>query len=382
MTKIEKKNWVSKFNLLGEVRLNDNTFQIDNVSTNSNWQYSRMNLCVKCGDESGNIYVEMMGGFDNKSSSVIYAHGKTDDGRDDFTQRMQVAWEDRNNPDTLEQIGELCFIQIGLEKTESGKVFYNKFLSEYDAITYLKETLHDGDKVYVSGNLKYSIYDGVTQVRKNVTRITIYTPKEGGTEFKPYAKFTQSILIDKNSSSLKDIDKEKGTMYIHSKVLDYLKELNGVQIKGQYPYSVDFEFKLDLNNKNLCEAIYKKLFDVKKDWTQITFDGKFIESGSTTTVTIDDVTDDIKELIEAGIYTEEEVLETVAVNGNRERRMVLLKPIITFIGEDDNKVPMVAKFENRYTDEDLIVDVGVSSSDFDNAIDISGDDDMDWLNKL
>ena len=51
MTKIEKKNWVSKFNLLGEVRLNDNTFQIDNVSTNSNWQYSRMNLCVKCGDE-------------------------------------------------------------------------------------------------------------------------------------------------------------------------------------------------------------------------------------------------------------------------------------------------------------------------------------------
>ena len=97
---------------------------------------------------------------------------------------------------------------------------------------------------------------------------------------------------------------------------------------------------------------------------------------------MDDVTDDIKELIEAGIYTEEEVLKTVAVNGNRERRMVLLKPIITFIGEDDNKVPMVAKFENRYTDEDLIVDVGVSSSDFDNAIDISGDDDMDWLNKL
>ena len=91
MNKIKKENWVSKFNLLGEVHLNDNTFQMNKVS-DSGWKYSRMNLCIKCGSTSGNIYTEMMGGFNSDGSSVIYAHGKTDDGRDDFSQKVEVPW--------------------------------------------------------------------------------------------------------------------------------------------------------------------------------------------------------------------------------------------------------------------------------------------------
>ena len=75
MNKIKKENWVSKFNLLGEVHLNDNTFQMNKVSA-SGWKYSRINLCIKCGSTSGNIYTEMMGGFNSDGSSVIYAHGR------------------------------------------------------------------------------------------------------------------------------------------------------------------------------------------------------------------------------------------------------------------------------------------------------------------
>ena len=378
MNKIEKKNWVSKFNLLGTVHLSDGSFQIDKTSTSSSWQYNRMNLCVNCGNESGNIYVNMMGGFDNKKSSVIYAHGKTNDGRDDFENRIQVDWDDRNNSDVLDNIGDLCFVQIGLKRTESGKVLYEKFLSEYDAIEYLNRNLHESDQIYVSGNLKYSLYDGNVQIQKNVTRITIYTPKEN-VEFVPYAKFTQSILINKDSASFKNVDKDKGVMYVNAKVLDYIKELNGVEIRGQYPYPVEFEFKLNLANQKQCELIYKKLFSVKKGYTQITFEGVFIESGATTTATMDDVTDDIKELIAMGLYTEEEVLSTVATNGSREKRMVLLKPFITFLGDDENKVPMVSKFEERYTEEDLIIDTGVSANDFENAVPIGSDDDTDWL---
>ena len=95
---------------------------------------------------------------------------------------------------------------------------------------------------------------------------------------------------------------------------------------------------------------------------------------------MDDVSDDIKELIKAGIYTEEEVLRSVVGNGNRERKMVLLKPIIITLGNDDNKISTVAKFENRYSDEDLEIDLGVSEADFDNATPIEDGDEMDWLN--
>ena len=34
-------------------------------------------------------------------------------------------------------------------------------------------------------------------------------------------------------------------MYIDAKVLDYVKEINGVEIKGQYPYNVQFEYVSD-----------------------------------------------------------------------------------------------------------------------------------------
>lgn len=379
MNKIKKENWVSKFNLLGEVHLNDNTFQMNKVS-DSGWKYSRMNLCIKCGSTSGNIYTEMMGGFNSDGSSVIYAHGKTDDGRDDFSQKVEVPWENREDAATLESIGDMCFIQIGLEKTESGKVFYQKFLSEYDAIAYLNDHLHDGDKVYVSGTLKYSVYNGTTQVKKAINKITIYTPRSDDEEFKPYARFTQSVLLNNCSASLKEVNKESGTMPVNARVLDYVKEIDGVLIKGQYPFSMSFEYKLDLTNETLCKAIYKKLFEVKSGWTQITFNGEFVESGAAVNVTLDDVSDDIKELIKAGIYTEEEVLRSVVGNGNRERKMVLLKPIIITLGNDDNKISTVAKFENRYSDEDLEIDLGVSESDFDNATPIEDGDEMDWLN--
>ena len=117
------------------------------------------------------------------------------------------------------------------------------------------------------------------------------------------------------------------------------------------PFSMSFEYKLDLTNETLCRTIYKKLFEVKSGWTQITFNGEFVESGAAVNVTLDDVSDDIKELIKAGIYTEEEVLRSVVGNGNRERKMVLLKPIIITLCNDDNKISTVAKFENRYSND-------------------------------
>lgn len=385
---IKKSDWQSSFNLIGRPVVNDYTFKTDEKSEKSNWVYNALNLGVDCGEKHGTVYAELMSGYSEENENRIYAHGKKDDGSDDFEKQVIVDWNDRFDEDVIEEIGDLSFITVGLEKTSEGKTFYKKFLSAYDAIAYIKEHLSENMVVNVRGNLKYSEYNNNVQVRKNITSIAL-SKADDPSKYK--ATFTQSILIDKDSASLKagNIDKDKGVMFVDARVLDYVKEINGIEVKGQYPYRKRFEFALNLENEKQCKTIYEKLFKVKKDVTQVTFDGEFVEGGAVVTVTMDDLPDDIRDLVEMGVYTEEEACAKCTANGNRERRMVLKKPSIKLVGDD--KTPIVQKFEERFTEDDLYLDYLYKNNDAnddkppfntDDEDNSDADNSMDWLNNL
>ena len=380
--KIVRKDWVSNFTLIGKPVVSDYTYKIDERSQNSNWVYNAMNLGVNCGEKYGTVYSEMMGGYSEDNENKIFAHGKKDDGSDDFEKQIIVPWDDRLNDDVIEEIGDMSFITVGLEKTNKGTTFYKKFLSAYDAIAYVKEHLTEDMVVNVRGTLKYSTYNDIVQVRKNITSIAL-SKIDDPSKYK--ATFTQSILIDKDSASLKpdNIDKDKGVMYVNTRVLDYVKEINGVEVKGQYPFNKQFEFEMDFSNQVQCKKIMDKLFKVKKGITQMTMEGEFIEGGAVVTATLDDIPDDIKDLIDMNVYTLEEALAKCTANGGRERRMVLKKPQIRLVGED--KTPVISIFEERYSEDDLILDcMSGNKSDeppFD-ADEESDVGDMDWLNDI
>lgn len=385
---ITKKDWASSFNLIGTPKISEEySFKIDERSEKSKWIYNSMNLGIDAGEKHGCIYCEMMGGYSEENENRIFAHGKKDDGSDDFDAQIVVDWDERFDDEVLEEIGDLSFITVGLEKTSEGKTFYKKFLSAYDAIAYVKEHLTEDMVVNVKGNLKYSSYNGNTQVRKNITSIVL-SKVDDPANYK--ATFTQSVLIDKDSASLKNIDKDKGVMYVDTKILDYLKEYNGIEVKGQFPYDKQFEFAMDFSNKDACAKIMNKLFKVKKGYTQITFEGEFIEGGAAVTATWDDVPDDIKDLVEMGVYTKEEALAKCTTNGNRERRMVLKKPQIKMVGNEDAKTPVIQKFEERYAEDELVLDYlykedNKMNSDevpFDADDSSDSDDSMSWLNDL
>ena len=387
---IKKSDWVSNFTLIGKPKISeDYTFKIDEKSEKSKWVYNSMNLGIDAGERYGVVYAELMGGYSEENENKIYAHGKKEDGSDDFESQIIVDWEDRDNDEVLESIGELSFITVGLEKTSEGKTFYKKFLSAYDAVAYIKEHLREDMVVNVKGNLKYSSYNDNVQVRKNITSIVL-SKVDDSTKYA--ARFTQTILIDKDSASLKNIDKDKSVMYIDARVLDYLKEYNNIEVKGQFPYRKQCEFELNLENEKQCKTIYEKLFKVKKDVTQVTFEGEFIEGGAVVTATLDDLPDDIKDLVAMGVYTEEEACAKCTANGSRERRMVLKKPMIKLVGDD--KTPVVQKFEERFTEDDLYLDylykgnnnvespVDDEELPFDTNSSNNEEDSMSWLNNL
>jgi hypothetical protein len=174
-------------------------------------------------------------------------------------------------------------------------------------------------------------------------------------------------------------------MFVDAIVLDYLKEKDGVEIRGQYPFRKQFEFAMDFANQAQCKTIVDKLFKVKKGWNQITFEGDFVEGGAMTTITVDDIPEDIKDLIGV-VYTEEEALARCSSNGGREKRMVLKKPYIRMVGDDKEKTPVVQKFENRFDDEELFADIAKTNDipfDVDESNATTSDaSDMEWLNNL
>lgn len=386
---INKENWVSSFNLIGVAKVTDYTFKIDEKSEKSSWIYNVMNLGVDCGEKFGTVYSEMMGGYSAEQPGVIFAHGKNDDGSDDFNSQIQVDWDDRFDSSILDTIGDLSFITVGLEKTDKGKTFYKKFLSAYDAIAYIKEHLTDGMVVNVRGTLRYSMYQNNVQVRKNITSIVLSKVDDTG---KYTARFTQTILIDKDSASLKNIDKDKSVMFVEARVLDYLKEYNGIEVRGQYPFVKTFEFEMPLTNETQCRKIMEKVFRVKKGITQITFEGNFIEGGAVVAATMDDVPQDIRDLIDCGVYTEEEALARCSSNGSREQRMVLCKPIVRLVDNNNGKIPVLQKFDEQYTEDELVLDylfeanqetvADEESEETDTTESSSVGNDLDWLKNL
>lgn len=379
--KIKKTNWVSTFKLVGKAKINDNSFKIDTVS-DSGWCYNNLNLGVDCGEKYGNVYANLMGGYSTKKNGVIYVHGKKEDGTDDWENSFTVDWDDRNDDEILDTVGDFCFIKIGLETTESGNIYTQKFLSAYDAIAYIQEHLTNDTVINVQGNMRYSFYKDSVSMQRNINRIFLSKAEPENFE----ASFTQSILVDKESINLKeDVDKDRSSVKIHTKVLDYVKEMNGVEYKGQYP--LPFVFEYEYPSEDAFKKIYQTLFKVKKGVRQINFEGEFVNSGAVVQATIDDVPDDIKLLIDIGLYTEEEILTKYAAQGNTERRYILTKPVVRIEGDDENRTAVIQMFDERYAEDELEIQIENSKSDFDSeslnfSEVIDEDDDLDWLSEL
>lgn len=346
------KKGKAAFTLIGKAKVTDKTFNLDN-SYDSGWTDNQMYLGVDCGN--GNmVYGEMRGGFFPDDDNILRGFSKDDKDDDGKSKQVEIAWEDRFNEELLDTIADISFITVGVEKDVKGKTVYKKFLSAYDAVEYLNEHLKDGMVVNVKGNIGYSEYEDNVTVKKEITSIVL-SKVEDESDFK--ATFTQTILLGFDSIGKKD--PEKNTIALNAYVVDYVgkPKINGkkVEIKKNITYPKTFEVAIN-DNPEITAKMLQKFFKVKKKGSinVLTVMGNLIEGAAIVNITDDDIPDDIKELIEMGLYSEEEAKAKCAVGGNnRERRMVILKPDITYVGQDDERKPTVAFEEAKYEDTDL-----------------------------
>ena len=375
------KKGKATFNLIGRAKVTDKTFNLDN-SYDSGWTDNQMYLGVDCGN--GNIvYAEMRSGFFPDKNNVIRAYDKNEKDESGKSKSVEIAWEDRFDESLLDSIADSSFLTVGVEKDVKGKTVYKKFLTAYDAVEYLNEHLEDGVVVNVKGNIGYSEYEGNVSVKKDITSIVLSKVEEEE-DFK--ATFSQTILVDTKSVGKKD--EEKGTMTLDAYVVDYVgsPKIDGekVEIKKNVVFPRTFEVEIN-ENPEITAKMLQRFFKPKKKNTlnEITVTGNLVEGAAIVNITEDDIPDDIKELIAMGLYSEEEAEKKCAVgNNNREKRMIIVKPDITYVGQGDERKPTVAFEENKYEDSDLyfyeqaLNDAGVDTeTDNEEASDDASEDD-------
>lgn len=379
------KKGKATFNLIGRVKVTDKTFNLDN-SYDSGWTDNSMYVGVDCGN-GNTVYAEMRSGFFPDKDNVIRAYSK--DEKDDAgkSKSVEIAWEDRLDESLYDSISDSSFLTVGVEKDIKDKTVYKKFLTAYDAVEYLNEHLEDGMIVNVKGTIGYSEYEGNVSTKKEITSIVL-SKIDDEADFK--ATFSQTILVDSKSIGKKNDD--KGTMELAAYVVDYVgkPKIDGekIEVKKNVTYPKTFEVAIN-ENPEITAKMLQRFFKPKKGKiTEITVTGNLVEGGSTVNITEDDIPDDIKELIEMGLYSEEEAEKKIAVgNGNRERRMIIVKPDITYVGTGDDRKPTVAFEDGKYDEDDLyfyeqaLLDAGAEPSsdddtDSENEETSSEDDDL------
>lgn len=379
------KKGKAAFNLIGRVKVTDKTFNLDN-SYDSGWTDNSMYVGVDCGN-GNTVYAEMRSGFLPDKDNVIRAYSK--DEKDDAgkSKSVEIAWEDRLDESLYDSISDSSFLTVGVEKDVKDKTVYKKFLTAYDAVEYLNEHLEDGMIVNVKGTIGYSEYEGNVSTKKEITSIVL-SKIDDEADFK--ATFSQTILVDSKSIGKKNDD--KGTMELVAYVVDYVgkPKIDGekIEVKKNVTYPKTFEVAIN-ENPEITAKMLQRFFKPKKGKiTEITVTGNLVEGGSTVNITEDDIPDDIKELIEMGLYSEEEAEKKIAVgNGNRERRMIIVKPDITYVGTGDDRKPTVAFEDGKYDEDDLyfyeqaLLDAGAEPSsdddtDSENEETSSEDDDL------
>ena len=177
-------------------------------------------------------------------------------------------------------------------------------------------------------------------------------------------------------------------------ILEKFKEYRGIDLTDDLnrggklvPLKLNFEYELDPEDVERTNKKIELLFKVKKGYTMVTYEGVFVEGGALITTTYDDLDDDIKKFVDTGVFSLEEALDRCTENKGKVKRMIIKKPIIKMIGEEGSKVAQLQKFENKYSDEDLILDYLIKNDEeneeelpfAENEEDINDDS---WLDKL
>lgn len=338
------KKGLRTFSLTGKLRLTNNTFNIDKQKDGSNYIYSNANLSLDCGN--GNVFCSLVGGHFVSGDNFLYAVGtKEEDGKikTDYTQQLKIKYEDRNNPDKLKNVSLDSFVIFNIEKDADGKFISKRFLSKEDGVKYLQSVLTDGMVLNVSGDISFRVdTDGKTLFTLNIKRIYL-NEKENPVL---HSNFTLAVLSSSDSYDTASSADDNGLIDLNCYVTEYMKEWHGVE-KSVVP--LPFVLSMDTHNENWKKIIHEYFRPQQKYLAETVIEGNIMSYGNLQTVTLEDQSDDIKQLVELGILSMDELARVGTNNNSLIQKMVFTRPYVSL---QNGKVVLMCDKE-KYSIDDL-----------------------------
>ena len=364
--KTELAHGKSQLYLAGVVKITEDTFEEEQTSKNG-YTYLRTVFSVKVGEERS-IWVSMMGGY-SKGNPIIYTFSKKNES-------LQVNWKTRENSQVLEQVADYALYKIALEKDKEGKLITKKFVSQYDAINYLKEHLEDGMNVVIGAEAKYSLYNDDVQRQFEIKTLAL---DEGYTDKKkvkhehrdPAARLSQTYLIEEDSISenYEEELEENGVTTINAYVPQYLGKVDGKEIKKVVALPQQFTVRVKDDNVDGAKALVGSVMKPESSDVvrEISMRMNILDGYSTSQVQLeeDDVPDEVKQLIEIGVMSLDDVKREIYVSGDR-------------VSETTFSSIMLDKESRKILKEDKY-DVSVLTMPIVDGEETVADDDTSWL---
>ena len=241
--------------------------------------------------------VELFEGYMENGSSLVYCIKKKENYSDE-TQKLQIKWNDRNNKEIIESVSEYNKLTVKLGEEET------KYIAGYDFLQHIYKILQDEkykDELFiVSGDVEYQTYEGKVYRKLHPRHIELtskdtpetsllnlelyYTQDAVDTEmFNINKKYLVNTYVSQYNPQTK-----KDEYFVEKTVIDVSKAQNEKQEKG---------FDLIKNRFVIDEDKVHKL-GVKA----ILINGREKKQ-----ITMDDLTEEERDLIEYGITTLEEL---------------------------------------------------------------------------
>lgn len=349
MTTTAKKQTTGYFDFVGMIKgFGTESFKKDLQGTNNqNWIYNRLSIMLTDGC-SKNIYVNMQDGYDRVKGKTIYAQTQDD-------QNMQITFADRFNDGIRAVLKDNSFLKVATRKVKveakdrnTGEVImengqpkmievwdYTRFLTTYDMALFLSDKLTDGLKVRITGQVKYREYNGNTQRELNVQKV-YFLPE--GDETPCEFKITQTVILDSESVDDSKLETEN-VITLRSKI--YQKK--NKETMELIP--LNLVIRTTPEKMESCKRGVEMLYTVTGDTLRkITLECVINSGYIQTEATVDSIPKEMLELIEAGVFTKEDVLKSYT-NKEKVDEVLVIKPVI--------RDGQIAKDDTYYVKEDL-----------------------------
>lgn len=315
----------SSFEFIGEV-ISPKVTEYNNNKT------LRLQMGIKT-NESNFVFVDLLGTQKDKLLLM-----------DRNNKKVSVLWNDRVQQSIIDNIAD--FKKIKVQLNSSDKI--QEFISEYDAINYLKK-INTGINYKVKGIVNFNRYFNV-KANKYITSMkfvpSLIVVASNSDEKKSLAEF--EFLFNKDSLDDKSLNEDK-KFYVSCYVSSYDNDLKQ---KVFLPITLTFNGeKLDFSNTaHMAQLNYKKsYFKLKNNKYYATrWSCNVVRGVESTDITEDDLTDEQKKQIRAGVTTFEEIKSEMrkGIIKDRISEIRLLKPTQKFAE---------GIIETNFTDDSFII---------------------------